>query len=41
MLLASIEDVGVLIVKLCDRLHNMLTLDILREDKQKESAKKL
>lgn len=35
MLLASIEDVGVLIVKLCDRLHNMLTLDILREDKQK------
>ncbi len=35
MLLASIEDVGVLIVKLCDRLHNMLTLDALREDKQK------
>lgn len=35
MLLASIEDVGVLIVKLCDRLHNMLTLSALREDKQK------
>ncbi|EAJ3606173.1 bifunctional (p)ppGpp synthetase/guanosine-3',5'-bis(diphosphate) 3'-pyrophosphohydrolase, partial [Campylobacter upsaliensis] len=35
MLLASIEDIGVLIVKLCDRLHNMLTLDALREDKQK------
>ncbi|WP_032703986.1 RelA/SpoT family protein [Campylobacter coli] len=35
MLLASIEDVGVLVVKLCDRLHNMLTLDALREDKQK------
>lgn len=35
MLLASIEDTGVLVVKLCDRLHNMLTLDALREDKQK------
>lgn len=35
MLLASIEDVGVLVIKLCDRLHNMLTLQSLREDKQK------
>ncbi|MFH5292444.1 HD domain-containing protein, partial [Campylobacter coli] len=35
MLLGSIEDVGVLVVKRCDRLHNMLTLDALREDKQK------
>ncbi|MBZ7953387.1 bifunctional (p)ppGpp synthetase/guanosine-3',5'-bis(diphosphate) 3'-pyrophosphohydrolase [Campylobacter sp. W0018] len=35
MLLASTQDVCVLIVKLCDRLHNMLTLDALREDKQK------
>lgn len=35
MLLASIEDVGVLVVKLCDRLHNMLTLDVLRSEKQK------
>jgi len=29
MLVASIEDVRVLIIKLCDRLHNMLTLDAL------------
>lgn len=35
MLLASIEDIRVLIVKLCDRLHNMLTLEALREEKRK------
>ncbi|WP_300701907.1 RelA/SpoT family protein [uncultured Campylobacter sp.] len=35
MLLTSISDVGVLVIKLCDRLHNMLTLDSLREDKQR------
>lgn len=34
MLLASIEDVRVLVVKLCDRLHNMLTLNALVEHKQ-------
>ena len=34
MLLASIEDVRILVVKLCDRLHNMLTLDALSEQKQ-------
>ncbi len=35
MLLASISDVRVLVIKLCDRLHNMLTIDALSEQKQK------
>lgn len=35
MLMTSIEDVRILVIKLCDRLHNMLTLESLREDKRK------
>ena len=35
MLLASIRDVRVLIIKLCDRIHNMLTLHSLSPTKQK------
>ncbi len=35
MLISSIDDVRVLVIKLCDRLHNMLTLDALPGKKQK------
>jgi len=34
MLLASIEDVNVLVIKLCDRVHNMLTLSSHNKDAQ-------
>lgn len=38
MLIASIDDARVLIVKLCDRLHNMLTLSVLPAHKQRRIA---
>ena len=38
MLLASIKDIRVLVVKLCDRTHNMLTLDSLPPAKQRRIA---
>ena len=34
MLIASIQDVRVLVIKLCDRVHNMLTLEALNSEKQ-------
>lgn len=34
MLVASIDDVRVMVVKLCDRVHNMLTLEALPPNKQ-------
>jgi GTP diphosphokinase / guanosine-3',5'-bis(diphosphate) 3'-diphosphatase len=38
ILIASIKDIRVLVIKLCDRLHNILTLNALKPDKQKRIA---
>jgi len=38
MLLAMARDIRVIMVKLCDRLHNMRTLNFLAEDRQRKIA---
>lgn len=38
MLLSSIDNIKILVVKLCDRLHNVLTLDALPLNKQRRIA---
>jgi len=39
MLLAMVQDIRVIMVKLADRLHNMRTLDVMRPDKRRRIAK--
>ncbi|MGD9652906.1 MAG: bifunctional (p)ppGpp synthetase/guanosine-3',5'-bis(diphosphate) 3'-pyrophosphohydrolase [Candidatus Dadabacteria bacterium] len=39
LILATAKDIRVVLIKLADRLHNMRTLEYLREDRQKSIAK--
>jgi GTP pyrophosphokinase len=39
ILLASTKDIRVLVIKLCDRLHNLRTLDQLSEEKRERIAR--
>ncbi|NQZ84354.1 MAG: bifunctional (p)ppGpp synthetase/guanosine-3',5'-bis(diphosphate) 3'-pyrophosphohydrolase [Nanoarchaeales archaeon] len=39
VLLASAKDIRILVIKLCDRLHNMRTLGVMRPDKKERIAK--
>ena len=38
MMLAMVDDVRVVLIKLCDRLHNMRTLGVVNPEKQKRVA---
>jgi len=38
MLLAMSKDIRVMIIKLCDRLHNMRTLDVLPDQKRRDKS---
>ena len=38
MMLAMVDDVRVVLIKLCDRLHNMRTLNVVKPEKQKRVA---
>lgn len=39
MLIAAVNDPRVLVIKICDRLHNMLTLGVMSEKKRQRKAK--
>ena len=39
MFMATAKDIRVIIIKLCDRLHNMRTLESLREEKKRRVAR--